>query len=46
MEENKVIGKIGGSVAKNTKTALENKTIKLVKKVISTEHYLSPKLTK
>lgn len=43
MEKNKVAGKIGGSIAKNAKTALENKT---GKKVISTEHYLLPKLTK
>ncbi|HJD60383.1 MAG TPA: Bro-N domain-containing protein [Rickettsia endosymbiont of Omalisus fontisbellaquei] len=43
MEENKVAGKIGGSIAKNAKTALENKT---GKKVISTENYLPPKLTK
>ncbi|BBM92045.1 hypothetical protein RHHCN13_08370 [Rickettsia conorii subsp. heilongjiangensis] len=43
MEENKVVGKIGGSIAKNAKTALENKT---GKKVISTEHYFPPKLTK
>ncbi|MFV9936570.1 MAG: phage antirepressor protein [Rickettsia endosymbiont of Haemaphysalis japonica] len=43
MEENKIAGKIGGSIAKNAKTALENKT---GKKVISTEHYLPPKLTK
>ena len=33
----------GGSIAKNAKTVLENKT---GKKVISTEHYLPPKLTK
>ncbi|KJW02394.1 putative prophage antirepressor [Rickettsia endosymbiont of Ixodes pacificus] len=43
MEENKVAGKIGGSIAKNAKTALENKTDK---KVISTENYLIHKLTK
>ncbi|WP_341787396.1 phage antirepressor protein [Rickettsia endosymbiont of Cantharis rufa] len=43
MEENKVAGKIEGSIAKNAKTALENKTDK---KVISKENYLPPKLTK
>ncbi|WP_017442790.1 hypothetical protein [Rickettsia gravesii] len=43
MKENKVAGKIGESIAKNAKTALKNKT---GKKVISTEHYLPPKLTK
>ncbi|MCC8467608.1 MAG: phage antirepressor protein [Rickettsia endosymbiont of Eriopis connexa] len=40
MEENKIASKIGGGIAKN---ALENKT---GKKVISTENYLLPKLTK
>ncbi len=40
MEENKIASKIGGGIAKN---ALENKT---GKKVISTENYLPPKLTK
>ncbi|MCC8418409.1 MAG: Bro-N domain-containing protein [Rickettsia endosymbiont of Glossina mortisans submortisans] len=43
MEENKIASKIGGGIAKNAKTALENKT---GKKVISTENYLPPKLTK
>ncbi|MFP3012733.1 MAG: hypothetical protein ACEY3D_07465 [Rickettsia sp.] len=43
MEENKVTSKIGGSIAKNTKTVLENKT---GKQVSSTENYLPPKLTK
>lgn len=43
MEENKIASKIGGGIAKNTKTTLENKT---GKKVISTENYLPPKLTK
>lgn len=42
-EENKIASKIGGGIAKNAKTALENKT---GKKVISTENYLPPKLTK
>ncbi|MCC8418151.1 MAG: phage antirepressor protein [Rickettsia endosymbiont of Glossina mortisans submortisans] len=43
MEENKVASKIRGSIAKNTKTVLENKT---GKKVSLTENYLPPKLTK
>ncbi len=43
MEENKVASKIRGSIAKNTKTVLENKT---GKKVSSTENYLPLKLTK
>ncbi|GAA5251876.1 phage antirepressor protein [Candidatus Rickettsia kedanie] len=43
MEENKIASKIGGNIAKNAKTALENKT---GKKVISTKNYLLPKLTK
>ncbi|KJV61101.1 phage antirepressor protein [Rickettsia amblyommatis] len=43
MEENKVASKIGGSIAKNAKMVLENKT---GKKVISTENYLPSKLTK